>query len=92
MPGAVVDANELQEFTIAAQKKMGGNPHVRQSGEIGMRPKFERIGEKLLDFRTAEAFRWQTDRMQHDQRNSGSGRASAEIWARNPARRRAPAA
>ncbi len=61
MPSPALTRNELQQRTIAANKKMGGYPQCSDVLEIRMRLWIKPVHEQVNDSRTAENPGWQTD-------------------------------
>lgn len=51
MPGAARAGNKLDQFAIAAHKKMGRNLQIPYFTEIGMRSGIQAIGKQLADLR-----------------------------------------
>jgi hypothetical protein len=69
MPGAVVATDELLEFAMAPDKKVGRHLHPLDAFEVGVPVPVELVGEQALHIVTTILTRGKTDAMQNDQIN-----------------------
>lgn len=82
MPCTVIAADKLQQFTRAADKKMGRYSDVPNALKIGVLVPGELVGKQALNMLPAILAWRQADRMQYQQINLCTIRARAIIWRR----------
>lgn len=69
VPSALVSADKLPEFAIAANIKMRRDLHISDVLKIGMGIPVKLVGKQSLHFIATILTRWQTDGVKHDQVN-----------------------
>lgn len=91
MPGAVIAAYELPEFTSATDVKMRRHDRTLDTFKVGMLVPVELIGKQALHLVTPKLARWQTDAVQHNQINLDRWRARTVIGGRQSTCKLVPA-
>ena len=79
VPGSVGEGNELHERAVAANQKMRGDLQVCNAIEAFVGMRVEAIAKELLDVRSPELARRQTDSVHDDQVDVAAGRPGIEV-------------
>src|SRR5450759_4074820 len=91
MPGAIIGADELPEFTRAADVEMRRHGRAPDAFKVGMPAPVKPIGKQALHRVTTILPGRQADAMQHNQINLRRWRTRAEIGRRQPSGKLVPA-
>ena len=79
MPGALCARHKLDQFTVAPDQKMAGDPEPGDLAIIRMRIRIELIGEQMGDPRPAELPRRQADVVDHKEFDTRALRAVVAV-------------
>ncbi len=82
MPRAMIEGDELDDFTVAPDQRVRGDAHVLDLAKVGMPGSVEPIGEKIDNAGPAELPRRQADAVHHQQIDGRTGWAGVAVGRR----------